>query len=52
MSRRTRRAQADLKVHLCPLLREVATVFPQATVELWAMDDHRIGVIRIPSGVL
>jgi hypothetical protein len=24
-------------------LREVATAFPQATVELWAVDEHRIG---------
>jgi transposase len=25
-------------------LREVATAFPHATVELWAMDEHRIGL--------
>jgi transposase len=27
-----------------PLLREVATAFPDATVELWAVDEHRIGL--------
>jgi transposase len=37
-------AQADFKQRLRPLLREVATAFPQATVELWAMDEHRIGL--------
>jgi transposase len=37
-------AQADFKRHLRPLLREVATAFPQARVELWAMDEHRIGL--------
>jgi hypothetical protein len=26
-----------------PLLRAVATAFPHATVELWAVDEHRIG---------
>ena len=26
------------------LLREVATAFPDATVELWAVDEHRIGL--------
>jgi transposase len=36
--------QADFKQRLRPLLREVATAFPQATVELWAMDEHRIGL--------
>jgi transposase len=35
-------AQADFKQRLRPLLREVATAFPQATVELWAVDEHRI----------
>ena len=29
-------AQAELKQHVRPLLREVATAFPHATVELWA----------------
>ena len=29
---------------LRPLLREVATAFPDATVELWAVDEHRIGL--------
>jgi transposase len=37
-------AQAEFKQHLRPLLREVATAFPQATVELWAVDEHRIGL--------
>jgi transposase len=37
-------AQADFKRHLRPMLREVATAFPQARVELWAMDEHRIGL--------
>jgi hypothetical protein len=26
------------------LLRQVATAFPQATIELWAVDEHRIGL--------
>jgi transposase len=37
-------AQAEFKQHLRPLLREVATAFPHATVELWAVDEHRIGL--------
>jgi transposase len=37
-------AQALFKAHLRPLLREVAAAFPQATVELWAVDEHRIGL--------
>jgi hypothetical protein len=37
-------AQADFKQHLRPLLRQVAMAFPQATVELWAVDEHRIGL--------
>jgi transposase len=37
-------AQGDFKARLRPLLREVATAFPHATVELWAMDEHRIGL--------
>jgi transposase len=37
-------AQAEFKQHLCPLLRAVATGFPRATVELWAVDEHRIGL--------
>jgi hypothetical protein len=36
-------AQTSFKAHLRPLLREVATAFPDATVELWAVDEHRIG---------
>src|SRR6476659_4176786 len=27
-----------------PLLREVATAFPHSVVELWAVDEHRIGL--------
>ncbi len=37
-------AQADCKQQLRPLLRAVATAFPQATVELWAVAEHRIGL--------
>jgi hypothetical protein len=37
-------AQAEFKQHLRPLLREVATAFPHATVELCAVDEHRIGL--------
>jgi transposase len=37
-------AQADFKQRLRPLLRAVATAFPQASVELWAIDEHRIGL--------
>ena len=37
-------AQETFKQRLRPLLREVATAFPQATVELWAVDEHRIGL--------
>jgi transposase len=37
-------AQADFKQRLRPLLRAVATAFPLATVELWAVDEHRIGL--------
>jgi hypothetical protein len=37
-------AQATFKSRLRPRLREVATAFPQATVELWAVDEHRIGL--------
>jgi transposase len=37
-------AQAAFKAGLRPLLREVATAFPQARVELWATDEHRIGL--------
>jgi transposase len=38
------RAQAGFKRLLRPLLREVATALPQATIELWAVDEHRIGL--------
>jgi transposase len=38
------RAQASFKARLRPLLRAVAMAFPQATVELWAVDEHRIGL--------
>ncbi len=27
-----------------PWLRKVATAFPHATVELWATDEHRLGL--------
>jgi transposase len=37
-------AQADFKARLRPLLREVAVAFPHATVEPWAVDEHRIGL--------
>ncbi len=37
-------SQADFVARLRPLLRQVATAFPRATVELWAMDEHRIGL--------
>jgi len=37
-------AHAALKAHLRPVLRQVATAFPQATVDLWAVDEHRIGL--------
>jgi transposase len=37
-------AQATFKARLRPLLREVATAFPAAQVELWAVDEHRIGL--------
>jgi len=37
-------AQASFKARLRPLLREVATAFPHASVELWAVDEHRIGL--------
>jgi len=37
-------AQADFKQRLRPLLQAVVTAFPQATVELWAVDEHRIGL--------
>jgi transposase len=37
-------AQAACKARLRPLLREVASAFPHSIVELWAMDEHRIGL--------
>ena len=33
-------AQAKFKAYLRPLLRQVASAFPQATVELWAINEH------------
>ena len=33
-----------LKERLRPLLRQVATAFPHSSVELWAVDDHRIAL--------
>jgi transposase len=41
------RAQAVFKARLRPLLRKVATAFPQARVEVWAVDEHRIGLTPI-----
>jgi hypothetical protein len=47
---RPRHVQADLvaqtacKTRLRPLLRQVATAFPHCSVELWAVDEHRIGL--------
>jgi hypothetical protein len=38
-------AQAEFVARLRPLLRQGATAFPQATVELWAVDEHRIGLV-------
>jgi transposase len=37
-------AQAEFKQRLRPLLREVATAFPNSMVELWAVDEHRVGL--------
>jgi transposase len=37
-------AQAAFKARLRPLLREVATAFPHSCVEIWATDEHRIGL--------
>jgi transposase len=37
-------AQTDFIARLRPLLRQVATAFPVACVELWAVDEHRIGL--------
>jgi transposase len=37
-------AQADFKQRWRPLLREVATAFPHSVVELWAVDEHRVGL--------
>src|SRR5262249_51859340 len=39
-SGRARRLQKNFR----PLLREVATAFPDAQVEVWAVDEHRIGL--------
>src|SRR5690349_7065178 len=43
MCRRTPRSKRPSK-NVRPLLRAVATAFPQAQVELWAVDEHRIGL--------
>jgi transposase len=54
---RPRHVQADLaaqttfKARLHPLLREVATAFPHSTVELWAVDEQRIGLKPILQNV-
>jgi transposase len=45
-------AQAEFKQRLRPLLREVATAFPRARVEVWAVDEHRIGLKPILQKVL
>jgi transposase len=37
-------AQAEFKQRLRPLLREVATALPHSVVEVWAVDEHRIGL--------
>lgn len=37
-------AQRDFKQSLRPLLRQVAAAFPHSRVELWAVDEHRIGL--------
>ena len=38
------RGAGSLQKKLRPLLRAVATAYPQAQVELWAVDEHRIGL--------
>lgn len=43
-ARRLKPTSSDFKRHLRPLLRAVATAFPQGAVELWAIDEHRIGL--------
>ncbi len=40
-------AQTEFKQRLRPLLRAVAMAFPQASVELWAVDEHRVGLKSI-----
>jgi len=37
-------AQAEFRTHLRPVLRQVAIAFSHAQVELWAVDEHRIGL--------
>jgi transposase len=37
-------AQAEFKQRVRPLLREVATAYPHSIVELWTVDEHRIGL--------
>jgi transposase len=37
-------AQDEFVARLRPLVRQVATAFPRARVELWAVDEHRIGL--------
>ena len=37
-------AQLDFKARLRPLLRQVAMAYPHAAIELWAMDEHHIGL--------
>src|SRR5258708_22013438 len=38
------RTASHLQKKLRPLLRAVASAFPHAQVELWATDEHRIGL--------
>jgi hypothetical protein len=38
------RAAGGVQKNIRPLLRAVATAFPQARIELWAVDEHRIGL--------
>jgi len=42
-----RRAASGLQKKIRPLVQAVATAFPRAPVELWATDEHRIGLTPI-----
>src|SRR5271166_2632320 len=37
-------AQRAFKDRLRPLLQQVAAAFPRSRLELWAVDEHRIGL--------